>query len=104
MAINRPDRASSSNRHSGCCVSCSVIRAAASRGRRRHVGRGSAPDPAGTREPSAGRQRDNLAFATRAVEALEDPAGNVAAIRQRLKRTDPQAAGAWARGGGARPE
>ena len=42
--------------------------------------------PQGTREASAGRQRENLAFAfaTRAVEALEDLAFNVAAIRQRL--------------------
>jgi hypothetical protein len=43
------------------------------------------------REPSAERQRENLTFAlaTRAVEALEDLALNVAAIRQRLERTDP---------------
>jgi hypothetical protein len=42
-------------------------------------------------EPSAERQRENLTFAlaTRAVEALEDLALNVAAIRQRLERTDP---------------
>src|SRR3954471_14470744 len=42
-------------------------------------------------QPSAERQRDNLTFAlaTRAVEALEDLALNVAAIRQRLERTDP---------------
>lgn len=41
------------------------------------------------REPSAERQRENLTFAlaTRAVEALEDLALNVAAIRQRLERT-----------------
>jgi hypothetical protein len=40
-------------------------------------------------EPSAERQRENLTFAlaTRAVEALEDVALNVAAIRQRLERT-----------------
>jgi hypothetical protein len=46
--------------------------------------------PAG-REPSPDRQRENLTFAlaTRAVEALEDLALNVAAIRQRLERTDP---------------
>ena len=46
----------------------------------------------GTREPSAEEQRENLTFAlaTRAVEALEDLALNVAAIRQRLERTDPQ--------------
>ncbi|MFW3169342.1 hypothetical protein [Geodermatophilus sp. CPCC 206100] len=51
---------------------------------------------AGSREPSAQRQRENLTFAlaTRAVEALEDLALNVAAIRQRLERTDPQASGA----------
>jgi hypothetical protein len=43
------------------------------------------------REPSADEQRENLTFAlaTRAVEALEDLALNVAAIRQRLERTDP---------------
>jgi hypothetical protein len=48
--------------------------------------------PQGNREPSAERQRENLTFAlaTRAVEALEDLALNVAAIRQRLERTDPQ--------------
>ena len=41
------------------------------------------------REPSAEQQRENLTFAlaTRAVEALEDLALNVAAIRQRLERT-----------------
>jgi hypothetical protein len=44
-----------------------------------------------TREPSPERQRENLTFAlaTRGVEALEDLALNVAAIRQRLERTDP---------------
>src|SRR5215212_10144166 len=44
-----------------------------------------------SREPSADEQRENLTFAlgTRAVEALEDLALNVAAIRQRLERTDP---------------
>jgi hypothetical protein len=47
-----------------------------------------------TREPhgpTAERQRENLTFAlaTRAVEALEDLALNVAAIRQRLERTSP---------------
>ena len=53
----------------------------------------------GTREPSAERQRENLTFAlaTRAVEALEDLALNVAAIRQRLERMNPP-------GPGARPE
>jgi hypothetical protein len=50
----------------------------------------------GDREPSAQQQRENLTFAlaTRAVEALEDLALNVAAIRQRLERTDPQSSGA----------
>ncbi|TFV67251.1 UNVERIFIED_ORG: hypothetical protein E4P37_03600 [Bacillus sp. AZ43] len=50
--------------------------------------RGSARPP---REPSADEQRENLTFAlaTRAVEALEDLALNVAAIRQRLERTNP---------------
>jgi hypothetical protein len=39
--------------------------------------------------PSAEEQRENLTFAlaTRAVEALEDLALDVAAIRQRLERT-----------------
>ena len=43
-------------------------------------------------EPSAEEQRENLTFAlaTRAVEALEDLALNVAAIRQRLERTAPR--------------
>jgi hypothetical protein len=43
------------------------------------------------REPSPGERRENLTFAlaTRAVEALEDVALNVAAIRQRLERTMP---------------
>jgi hypothetical protein len=66
-------------------------------------GAGSSDDPwgeatrswrerSGGREPSAREQRDNLTFAlaTRAVEALEDLALNVAAIRQRLERTGPQ--------------
>jgi hypothetical protein len=41
------------------------------------------------REPSPQQQRENLTFAlaTRAVEALEDLALNLAAIRQRLERT-----------------
>lgn len=41
------------------------------------------------RGPSPEEQRENLTFAlaTRAVEALEDLALNVAAIRQRLERT-----------------
>jgi hypothetical protein len=45
-----------------------------------------------SREPSPEEQRENLTFAlaTRAVEALEDLALNVAAIRQRLERTEPQ--------------
>ena len=43
------------------------------------------------REPSPEERRENLTFAlaTRAVEALEDLALNVAAIRQRLERTSP---------------
>jgi hypothetical protein len=51
--------------------------------------------PQGNREPSADRQRENLTFslATRAVEALEDLALNVAAIRQRLERMDQQTSG-----------
>src|SRR3954447_11145230 len=49
----------------------------------------------GVREPSPEEQRENLTFAlaTRAVEALEDVALNVAAIRQRLERTDTQTSG-----------
>jgi hypothetical protein len=52
--------------------------------------------PPGTREPSAEQQRENLTFAlaTRAVEALEDLALNVAAIRQRLERVDTRSPGA----------
>ena len=48
------------------------------------------------REPSAEERRENLTFAlaTRAVEALEDLALNVAAIRQRLERTDTEASAA----------
>ncbi len=44
------------------------------------------------REPSPEEQRENLTFAlaTRAVEAIEDLALNVAAIRQRLERVHPQ--------------
>jgi hypothetical protein len=44
----------------------------------------------GHREPPPERQRENLTFAlaTRAVEALEDLSLNVAAIRQRLERTE----------------
>jgi hypothetical protein len=46
----------------------------------------------GVHERSPQEQRENLTFAlaTRAVEALEDLALNVAAIRQRLERTDPR--------------
>jgi hypothetical protein len=52
--------------------------------------------PRAGRELSPEQQRENLTFAlaTRAVEALEDLALNVAAIRQRLERTDPQTPGA----------
>ena len=48
------------------------------------------------REPSPEEQRENLTFAlaTRAVEALEDLARNVAANRQRLGRTDGPTRGA----------
>ncbi len=47
----------------------------------------------GGREPSPERQRENLTFAlaTRAVEAIEDLALNVAAIRQRLERMETPA-------------
>ena len=50
--------------------------------------------PEGHRRLTPERQRENLTFAlaTRAVEALEDLALNVAAIRQRLERQDPQQA------------
>ena len=56
----------------------------------RATDRGSAPWER-RREPSAEERRENLTFAlaTRAVEALEDLALNVAAIRQRLERTTP---------------
>jgi len=59
----------------------------------------------GNREPSAQRQRENLTFAlaTRAVEALEDLALNVAAIRQRLERTDPGPPAAGPAAEGRRP-
>src|SRR5688500_10670805 len=65
--------------------------------------------PHGHSEPSAERQRENLTFAlsTRAVEALEDLALNVAAIRQRLERVHnegpdvrPRAEGRGAEGRG----
>jgi hypothetical protein len=51
--------------------------------------------PRRNREPSHGERRENLTFAlaTRAVEALEDLALNVAAIRQRLERTSAQTDG-----------
>ena len=47
----------------------------------------------GVKPPSPEKQRENLTFAlaTRAVEALEDLALNVAAIRQRMERTNPPA-------------
>jgi len=61
------------------------------------VGGTSEPWSAATRrrEPSPEEQRENLTFAlgTRAVEALEDLALNVAAIRQRLERMDTHTAG-----------
>ena len=58
--------------------------------------RGHSGTSPGDREPSAEQQRENLTFAlaTRAVEALEDLALNVAAIRQRLERMNAQASGA----------
>jgi hypothetical protein len=61
--------------------------------------------PPGEREPSGKRQRENLTFAlaTRGVEALEDLALNVAAIRQRLERTAPPASGARPEEEGAAP-
>jgi hypothetical protein len=61
--------------------------------------------PEGNRGPSAEEQRENLTFAlaTRAVEALEDLALNVAAIRQRLERMDAQAAPAQPRDEGRTP-
>jgi len=48
------------------------------------------------REPSAEEQRENLTFAlaTRAVEALEDLALNVAAIRQQLEHRSTDGPGA----------
>jgi hypothetical protein len=62
--------------------------------------------PRGNGEPSAERQRENLTFAlaTRAVEALEDLALNVAAIRQRLERTDPEVSGARPENQGRGPD
>ena len=60
----------------------------------------------GHREPSAEEQRENLTFAlaTRAVEALEDLALNVAAIRQRLERSDVQASTARPTSEGPAPD
>ena len=60
----------------------------------------------GSRGPSAERQRENLTFAlgTRAVEALEDLALNVAAIRQRLERMDPRASEARPENEGRGPD
>jgi hypothetical protein len=59
-----------------------------------------------SREPSQERQRENLTFAlaTRAVEALEDLALNVAAIRQRLERTSTRTDGPRPEGGDATGE
>jgi hypothetical protein len=56
-------------------------------------------------EPSAEERRENLTFAlaTRAVEALEDLALNVAAIRQRMERTSPPEADTPGAAGAARP-
>ncbi|WP_409329887.1 hypothetical protein [Trujillonella humicola] len=62
-------------------------------------GEGGSPWSAATGErarrgPSPEERRENLTFAlaTRAVEALEDLALNVAAIRQRLERRDAEGA------------
>jgi hypothetical protein len=62
--------------------------------------------PEGNRGPSSARQRENLTFAlaTRAVEALEDLALNVAAIRQRLERVDAQPSGATPEDDGRTPD
>jgi hypothetical protein len=59
-----------------------------------------------TRQPSAEERRENLTFAlaTRAVEALEDLALNVAAIRQRLERTGEQNEGRRPDGDDAKAE
>jgi hypothetical protein len=58
------------------------------------------------RGPSPKQQRENLTFAlaTRAVEALEDLALNVAAIRQRLERTGARADGPQAGGKDTAPD
>jgi hypothetical protein len=71
---------------------------------RRSPGRSEIPQ--GNREPSAEQQRENLTFAlaTRAVEALEDLALNVAAIRQRLERTDTQTSAARPENEGRGPD
>jgi hypothetical protein len=71
----------------------------------RRLGERSQP-PHGHREPSAEEQRENLTFAlaTRAVEALEDLALNVAAIRQRLERGDAQASDRRPGGEGRGPD
>ncbi len=59
-----------------------------------------------SRELSPAEQRENLTFAlaTRAVEALEDLALNVAAIRQRLERMHTQAPDVQPQGEGRDPE
>ncbi|SEO83988.1 hypothetical protein [Trujillonella endophytica] len=74
-------------------------------------GAGQPAAPRGAREPSPAEQRENLTFAlaTRAVEAIEDLALNVAAIRQRLERLDGRAAapaegGERPRGGAEGPD
>jgi hypothetical protein len=56
---------------------------------------GATRSPHGSRGLSAEEQRENLTFAlaTRAVEALEDLALNVAAIRQGLERARPRTDG-----------
>ena len=54
-----------------------------------------------SRRPSEEQQGENLrlALATRAVEALEDLALNVAAIRQRMERTSAHGDGDTSAGG-----
>ncbi len=71
-----------------------------------HLARERSTTLEGHREPSAERQRENLTFAlaTRAVEALEDLALNVAAIRQRLERADAQTLGARPESEGPAPK
>ena len=87
-----PTPASSSRRPSGCCASCSATRAAATTSPWAEATRSARESRA---SPAPSEQRENLTFAlaTRAVEALEDLALNVAAIRQRLERTSPDVAG-----------